>query len=129
MYKHTPDNAECGLKFIFSYRQFIKHTQCKQIIFTCYSLNIVAARKEVDEESITPGDSDHPIVIGDSPKKKSVGYEGCGPRIVKARIGAKCRFNETPKLQTPKSKRCRVLVHNIRGRQFTGRVRFNTSIS
>ena len=68
-------------------------------------MNIAAARKEVEEESSTFGDSDHPIVISDSPEKKSVRYEGCGPRILKARIGAKFRYNETPKLQIPKSKR------------------------
>ena len=70
------------------------HQQCRQIIFTCYSLNIAAARKEVEEESSTFGDSDHPIVISDSPEKKSVRYEGCGPGILKARIGAKFRYNE-----------------------------------
>ena len=68
-------------------------------------MNISAERKEVEEESSTFGDSDHPIVIGDSPEKKSVRYEGCGPRILKDRIGAKIMFNETPKLQIPKSKR------------------------
>ena len=70
-------------------------------------MNIAAARKEVEEESSTFGDSGHPIVIGDSPEKKSVRYEGCGPRILKTRIGAKFRYNETPKLQIPKSKRSR----------------------
>lgn len=76
-------------------------------MFNCSSLNIAAARKEVEEGSSTFGDSDHPIVISDSPEKKSVRYEGCGPRILKARIhvGAKFRYNETPKLQILKSKR------------------------
>ena len=64
------------------------------------------AKKEVEEEVSTLGDNDNPIVISDSPeKKRGVRYEGCGPTILKFRIGAKRNFKVTAKLQIPQLKR------------------------
>ena len=75
--------------------------------------NIPVVKKEAEEESCSRGgDSDNPIVISDSPeksgcpeKKKSLRYDGCGPKILKARIGAKWNLNVTSKFQMPKLKR------------------------